>query len=181
MRKFISVGHGGTRDSGATAYGVCEKDLNLQIAKKLNELLDDSFLSRTSDTYTTFAEKKRMAAKSDILISIHCNAFANTDVKGIETLHYTFSDNGKKLAKLVHNELIEATDTLNRGVKPRKDLFVLRETKPPAILVEFGFMTNKNELKLLQDEEYQWKLAEAVAEGVDKYERLAEWLESICC
>ncbi|SDO33233.1 N-acetylmuramoyl-L-alanine amidase [Psychrobacillus sp. OK028] len=101
----------------------------------------------------------------DAFISIHANAFGTTwnNVSGIETFTYTKpSEQSIILASLIQNALCSITARTNRGVK-KADFAVVRDTKMPAVLVECGFMTNKQEAILLQSKDYRMRCAKAIA------------------
>jgi len=101
----------------------------------------------------------------DVFISIHANALGTTwnNTSGIETFTYTkASETSIILATLIQNSLCSITGRLNRGVK-KADFAVVRDTKMPAVLVECGFMTNKNEAILLQSTNYRMRCAKAIA------------------
>lgn len=190
---FIDVGHGGS-DSGAYYYGVKEKDLNLQIAKRVDKYLKalgfKVILSRTSDVFIdhkTERSKRANESGADVFISLHNNAMpGNSYVNGIETFWYEYDPEyqpainklmhndptrllkSQQLANSVQNALVSATGAFNRGVQ-RDTFAVLRETSIPAILVEFGFMSNQTELNKLKTASYQETLAKALANGVAKY------------
>ncbi|APZ49219.1 hypothetical protein BW721_05740 [Jeotgalibaca sp. PTS2502] len=190
---FLDVGHGGS-DSGASYYGVAEKDINLQVANKLKKQLEAQgytvIMPRTTDVFIDHkTERSQMANNSgaDIFVSIHHNAMpGNSGVNGIETFYYEYDPdyppqiNGSMhnnptrilesaaLAKEIHNSLINYTGAFDRGV--RRDTFaVLRETSIPAVLLELGFMSNKAELNKLTTNSYQEVLAQAVVRGIDAY------------
>lgn len=190
---FLDVGHGGS-DPGAQYYGVNEKDLNLQIAKKLKADLEKAgyivIMSRTGDTYMDYkTERSRVANNSgaDIFISLHNNAMpGNSYVSGIETFYYEYDpDYQPRINKAMHNNpdriaksavlanaiqknLISSTGAVDRKVQ-RDTFAVLRETALPAVLVEFGFMSNPNELAKLQTNSYQHTLSKAVTKGINTY------------
>lgn len=106
--------------------------------------------------------------KADVYVSIHANASSNewSTANGIETFHHPrSSETSKKLATIVQNKLIAKTKLRNRGVK-QSDFHVLRETDMPSILVECGFMDNKEELTLLKSDSYRRLCAEAIVEGL---------------
>jgi N-acetylmuramoyl-L-alanine amidase len=111
-------------------------------------------------------------AKAAIFVSIHYNAYGDgktyNNVKGIETFHFPASTGGKLLATHVHNELIKDTKQVDRGVKEAK-FTVLHKTKMPAILAECGFMTNKQDAKLMTSPVYQKLCAIAITKGICKY------------
>lgn len=190
---FLDVGHGGS-DPGATYYGVREKDINLDISLKLEKALKnagyDVILSRTNDVFIDHkVERSKIANASgaDIFISVHHNAMPNnTSVNGIETFWYEYDPNWQPqinkdmhnnpdrlvksaaLANEIHNNLIKQTSAFDRGV--RRDTFaVLRETALPAVLLEFGFMSNRSELNKLLSNSYQDRLVKGVVDGVNAY------------
>ena len=112
-------------------------------------------------------ERTALANKTgvDAFISIHANAFGTTwnNASGIETFTYTKpSEQSIILASLVQNSLCSITGRINRGVK-KADFAVVRGTTMPAILVECGFMTNKNEAILLQSINYRMRCAKAIS------------------
>lgn len=176
MSKIICVdaGHGG-KDPGACSNGVQEKEIALKIALKVKELLLmnnlDVVMTRESDRYDTVNEKARKAnlAKADLFISIHCNAAEEPNANGTETLSYDLTGKSFQLAKCVQQELTNICQRRNRGVKERKDLAVLNSTQMPAILVETAFISNEEERKLLQKEDFQNKLAVAIVKGICDY------------
>lgn len=111
---------------------------------------------------------------ADVYVSIHANAYGNgwNSAKGIETFVYTTNPPiARSLANLVQKKLVEKTGLYNRGVKTA-NFHVLRETKMTAILVECGFMTNKEEAALLKSDAYRRKCAQAIAEGLIEFYNL---------
>jgi len=111
---------------------------------------------------------KANAWKADLFVSIHANAAGEGwgSAQGIETYVYTTRPAAAlKLAEAVHRNLIRATGRPDRGVKTA-NFHVLRETKMPAILVECGFMTNREECELLKSDAYRRKCAEAIVAGI---------------
>lgn len=171
---FVDAGHGG-KDPGALGGEYKESDIALQIALKIKSD-DPNFefkYSRTSDTYPTIGERCRMAnaEKADVFVSIHLNAAANFTAQGIETLCYSASGKSYELAKTVQEELVKVTGAINRGVKIRPDLGVLRGTNMPAILVEVGFISNTEERKKLINERYQDKIAATIVEKLKQFFR----------
>lgn len=106
--------------------------------------------------------------KADVFVSIHANAFGNNwnDTNGIETFVYASRPAAAvKLADAVQRAIIRATGRHDRGVKAG-DLHVLRETKMTAILIECGFMTNREEAALLKSDEYRRKCATAIVDAI---------------
>ncbi|WP_187296255.1 N-acetylmuramoyl-L-alanine amidase [Tepidibacter mesophilus] len=178
----IDAGHGG-KDPGAVSPidKTREKDLTLEISKLLNEKLIkngyDTIMTRTGDTYPELKERTSMANKSDadLFISIHINAVSKSDIHGIQTLYYPNDGeyaNGRDneaLAKIMHEELINQTGAVDRKIVKRPNLVVIKYTEMPSVLVECGFLTNSNELKLMKSQEYQEKLVDGIYKGLQKY------------
>ena len=191
---FLDPGHGG-RDSGAFYYNVAEKDLNIQIYRKLRAKLEELgykvLTSRDSDIDVDFVtERSRMVNKtnSDIFISIHFNATGSSYSKasGIQT--YSYSDEpdypskinqywhnhpdrmseSKRLAAAIHSSLLAETGAKDAGLL-ESSFAVLRETAKPAVLLELGYMDNFTESQQIRDSHYQDKLVAGIVKGIQKY------------
>lgn len=176
----IDAGHGG-KDPGAKAVdGTYEKNYNIDVArrldKKLKELGFSTIMTREEDIYTTLQERTDAANwnYADFFISIHFNAYMNK-AKGIETLYYpntpteAYSINNKDIASIFQEEILKALKRPSRGVISRPDLFVLNKTKMPAMLMELGFLTNKEELSFIKKESYRENAANALATSLLRY------------
>ena len=191
---FLDPGHGG-RDSGAFYYNVAEKDLNMQIYRKLRKKLEELgytvLTSRDSDIDVDFVtERSRMVNKtnSDIFISIHFNATgsAYSKASGIQT--YSYKDEpdypskinpywhnhpdrmseSKRLAAAIHSSLLAETGAKDAGLL-ESSFAVLRETAKPAVLLELGYMDNFTENQQIRDSHYQDKLVAGIVKGIQKY------------
>ena len=191
---FLDPGHGG-RDSGAYYYNIAEKDLNMQVYRKLRKKLEELgykvLTSRDSDIDVDFiTERSRMVNKtnSDIFISIHFNATSSAYSKssGIQT--YSYSDEpdypskinpywhnhpdrmseSKRLAAAIHSSLLAETGAKDAGLLERS-FAVLRETAKPAVLLELGYMDNFAENQQIRDSHYQDKLVAGIVKGIQKY------------
>ena len=191
---FLDPGHGG-QDSGAFYYNVAEKDLNMQIYRKLRTKLEELgykvLTSRDSDIDVDFVtERSRMVNKtnSDIFISIHFNATgsAYSKASGIQT--YSYSDEpdypskinkywhnhpdrmseSKRLAAAIHSSLLAETGAKDAGLL-ESSYAVLRETAKPAVLLELGYMDNFSENQQIRDSHYQDKLVAGIVKGIQKY------------
>ena len=191
---FLDPGHGG-RDSGAYYYNVAEKDLNMQVYRKLRKKLEELgykvLTSRDSDIDVDFVtERSRMVNKtnSDIFISIHFNATgsAYSRASGIQT--YSYSDDpdypskinpywhnhpdrmseSKRLAAAIHSSLLAETGAKDAGLLERS-FAVLRETAKPAVLLELGYIDNFAENQQIRDSHYQDKLVAGIVKGIQKY------------
>lgn len=177
----IDPGHGG-KDPGATAIDkkTYEKDLNLDVALRLNRILKDigfnTLMTRKDDSYADLAGRSGLANDNyaDFFMSIHFNAFMSS-AKGIETLYYPnditdeYPFDNKKMAEIFHSEIISALKRPSRGITPRPGLHVLNKTKMPAILAELGFMTNPEEFEEIKKAEYREMAARALAASIVRY------------
>jgi N-acetylmuramoyl-L-alanine amidase len=176
----IDAGHGG-KDPGAVASdGTKEKDLNLDVAKKLEKHLKaigfNTIMTRTDDTFIELANRPGLANNNyaDFFMSIHFNAFSKTS-NGIETLYYPnevnndYTLNNRNIAEIFHYELIKATKLGSRGINPRPNLQVLNKSKMPAILAELGFITNPAELALAKSDRYREDCSRALTVSILKY------------
>ncbi len=168
----IDPGHGGN-DTGALRNGILEKDLTLQIALKVRDILRERglqyiIMTRTSDTTLTLDDRVQTSNNShaDIFVSIHINASVKSEIKGIETHYYT--ENGYEVAKVLHKELMENIDAMDRGLFKSK-FYVINHTEAPAVLLELGFISNESERNALTSEKRQDDSARAIADGIIKY------------
>lgn len=168
----IDAGHGGA-DTGAMRGNTLEKDLTLDIALRVEQILQERGLkkvvmTRRSDETLSLARRVEIANEknADIYISIHINASVKTEIKGIETHYYT--EKGYDVAKIIHEELIENIDTEDRGLFKSK-FYVINHTEAPAVLLELGFISNEYERSKLCSDTRQKESAEAIAEGIINY------------
>lgn len=171
----LDPGHGGS-DPGAVAWNVKEKDLNLQVAKILKEMLQNGgatvYMTRTEDRYIGLYTRADIAnnLNADLFVSIHHNASSNSGVRGVMTLYYPSSKNtkmnGQKFAKIVQKNLVNDLNARDWGIIPRPNLVVTRETRMPAVLAELGFMTNKSELERLVTYEFQYQAAKSLFKSI---------------
>lgn len=170
----LDAGHGG-KDQG-TSYGdVLEKDITLEITKKTQEVLKNSGyrvkLTREDDTFINIHKRAEAANKKNarVFVSIHCNSVEKGQADGIETYYAESKEtDSQALAQAIQTNASEKTQALDRGAKTA-DYVVVKETEMPAALIEVGFLTDANERELLQQEEYQQKLAEGIAAGILEY------------
>ena len=191
---FLDPGHGG-RDSGAFYYNIAEKDLNMQIYKKLRKELEGLgytvLTSRESDVYVDFVtERSKMVNKTnaDMFISIHFNATSNSasNVSGIQTYSYEQNPDyptkinsqwhnhpdriseSNRLAAAIHSSLLAETGAKNAGLL-HSSFAVLRETNKPAVLLELGYMSNFDENQRIRNDAYQNKLVKGIVKGIQQY------------
>jgi N-acetylmuramoyl-L-alanine amidase len=180
MKAFINPGHKVGIDPGAChPYGTTEAQTVLEIGELLchylnaagveTEFLQSNSLNGEDEDYEN-PSICRTANNSgaDIFISLHCNA-ANGNAQGTETLIYSRSSrNSLHLANCIQTQLIDTLDTVDRGIKERSDLCVLRNTDMPAVLVEIAFIDNDDDHRILCDRKDD--IARAIARGVTDYQ-----------
>ncbi len=183
----VDPGHGG-KDPGMTgAGGLEEKGINLEISLKLRDILEKQgfnvVLTRDTDRglHDEDASGKKLQdlqrrtelirkAEPLLTVSIHQNSYSDPDVKGPQVFYFQGSDEGKSLAEAVQkslNEKLEITDP--RSVKGNSSYYLLKKSPAVTVIAECGFLTNPSEAEKLQDEAYQYKVAEALAEGIEAY------------
>lgn len=178
----IDPGHGGI-DLGAIGInGTYEKNVVLKVAKeilKLNKSLFenelDIYLTRYSDTLISLSDRSRLtkSLKTDVFVSLHCNAFQNSS-RGMEVyVHNSENPNSKASIALGVSVLDESTRKLSfkeRGVK-FANFQVLRETvlHSPSVLIEMGFMTNADEADYFLKSKNVKAMALTVLMGIMNY------------
>lgn len=187
---IIDAGHGG-EDGGAVGVdGTYEKDINLQIALKVNEILSifgyKTHLIRTTDTAihttgNTIRERKvsdiRNRAdtmnlyESCIYLSIHQNKYSDGRIWGTQTFYSANCDESREIAQLIQNAVKSQLQPNNKRQikKSGTDIYVLYNATKPAVMVECGFVSNQNELNQLKDNAYQNNMALSIATGIINY------------
>ena len=184
----IDAGHGGI-DGGATSCtGVMESQINLEIALKLNDLLQflgyDTLMIRTTDT-SVYTEGKTIAAqkvsdlkqrvkivnsqKDALLVSIHQNTFSDSKYSGAQVF-YAKDDASKALAQKMQSTFIEILNPdSSRKCKPSDGIYLMQNITTPGVLIECGFLTNSREEAMLRDSLHQKKIASVIAICLDDY------------
>lgn len=187
----VDAGHGGVDPGKVGVDGQLEKDINLQIALKLKEVLESNeklnievVLTRTEDMghYSESDSNKKMAdmkkrceivdkADADLLVSIHQNSYHSSSVKGAQVFYYEKSEEGHKLATAIQTELVASLEDDGKGrvEKANDNYYILLNVECPAVIVECGFLSNPEEAEKLSGIEYQEMVAKAVGEGVVRY------------
>lgn len=182
----LDAGHG-SEDPGKIGINqVLEKDVNLQIAKKVKEALlgegihvvmtreDDIGFYNDSETNKKIADMKKRVAfindtKPDIAVSIHQNSYPQESVKGAQVFYYTHSKEGERAANVMQ-EALKVLDVNNKRLaKENNTYYLLKKTEVPTIIVECGFLSNAEEAERLKSDAYQNEVAEAICAGIIKW------------
>ena len=109
-------------------------------------------------------------AKADLAVSIHQNSYPDPAIKGAQVFYYTSSVEGKQLAKRLQERLVKGLDPQNhRQAKANDSYYLLKKTACPIVIVECGFLSNREEAEKLSTDEYQEKVADAICNGIETY------------
>ncbi|MFL6526544.1 MAG: N-acetylmuramoyl-L-alanine amidase [Chthoniobacterales bacterium] len=194
----IDAGHGG-QDSGMIRAGILEKDLALDVARRLDRVLQSkgvpTLMTRSGDNYVSLAGRAAAANReqSAMFVSIHFDE-ARPQAAGIETyfgvrqisatptlvswlpfLQHAAADQAsaesQNLAAVVQQALVGRTHAIDRGTRAER-FYVISNVRHPAVLVEGGFLTNQDEATKLTTEAYREELATGIAEGLIKYREI---------
>lgn len=196
---IIDPGHGGD-DSGAIRNGVLEKDLTLDVARRLEVLINarglSTTLTRTGDLTSSLASRAEVANKERdcVFVSIHFDEGGRAAAAGVQTFYAARQApktglpswlpflqqvvstppnlESESLAGFVQQALVARTQAFNRGVRAEQ-FYVVTNVHHPAVLVEGGFLSNDQEIAKLQTEEYRQQLATAISEGIMRYSEVA--------
>lgn len=167
----LDAGHGGT-DTGAIGGGINEKDITLDVSKRVEKLLKqkgyDVKMTRTDDTYVSLQDRVEFSEKyaPDIFVSIHVNSSVKPEITGVET-HY-YHQESMSLAQVVHSAFASAVQSPNRGLFKSK-FYVINHTTSPSILIEIGFISNADERVQLIGEKRKQATAKSIADGIQEY------------
>ncbi|MDO4261156.1 MAG: N-acetylmuramoyl-L-alanine amidase CwlD [Eubacteriales bacterium] len=183
----VDPGHGGKDPGKIGVDDSLEKEINLEIARKVQAILESQdvevILTRESDEglYEESASNKKVQdlknrcalineTQPDCAVSIHQNSYHEEYVSGAQVFYYGNSEEGKRLAETIQGKLVDYLDPENRRqAKANESYYLLKKTEVPIVIVECGFLSNWEEAKLLQDDGYQSRAAWAVAMGVVEY------------
>jgi N-acetylmuramoyl-L-alanine amidase len=193
---ILDPGHGG-QDSGAMCGGLLEKDLTLDVARRIDRLLDSegiaTLMTRLGDTYVSLADRAAFANRvgSSIFVSIHFNEDNKLVASGVETYYATHqiaagsslvswfpflwrplsespNPESQRLAGFIQEALVARTRAIDRGTQSGQ-FFVIANVTSPAVLIEGGFLTNKEDISKLASQDYRDQIAAAVADGILHY------------
>lgn len=164
----LDPGHGGV-DPGAHWHGLYEKNLALDVARRVDTMLRDrgitTVMTRRTDRTVSLDERAAMANRfrDPLLVSIHFNASRVQDITGYETFYR--SSQGRKIALAIQAGLKQKVPGRSRGVR-HQDYAVLTRTRGPAVLIECGFISNKTEAGRSSTAAHRQKIAEGIVEGI---------------
>ena len=180
MQVILDAGHGGI-DVGKTGVnGEKEKDINLEISKKIKRFLSDSNISvkmtREGDERLADSQREDLKARTDIMnggallaVSIHQNSYRDPAVSGAQVFYYTGSEEGRTAAGMIQAELNALAPDNEKEIRANDSYYILKNTRIPTVIVECGFLSSYTEAEKLVDDEYQNRIAEAVSEGILQY------------
>lgn len=173
----VDAGHGGN-DPGAVSNGLREKDVNLDVALRVESKLKSRgvqiLMTRRNDSALSLDYRAAYGIQNgaDAFVSIHANATLSTGVSGSETFYAASLDpravHSKKMAEFIQARLYKAMNHTNRGVK-EAEFRVIAQNSLPATLVELGFLTNATDAAKLKDPVYLDRSAQAIADGIIDY------------
>ena len=165
----IDAGHGGHDRGGIPGQRIAEKDMTLDVALRLRNVLSANgyhvVMTRSTDVFVPLGGRVAIANsyRNAVFVCIHFNATGRSGASGIET--YFYSRESLSLASAIHYYVTGGAPSANRGVR-RRGYYVLRKTAIPAVLVECGFLTNPTDAAYAQSAGYRQKLADEIAAGI---------------
>lgn len=192
----IDAGHGG-QDSGTLKSGLVEKELALDVAHRVERHLQDlglvTVMTRADDSYVSLQDRAAIANSQpeSVFVSIHFDEAGRSAATGIETYYaahpISFPDRvaswlpflqrtsseppnveSQSLATFIQESAVTLTQAMNRGTRPQQ-FFVIANVHHPAVLVEGGFLTNKEDAIKLANTEYREQMAAGIAQGILQY------------
>lgn len=183
----IDAGHGGI-DGGAvgSTTKVSESELNLDISKKLKTLFEsvgfivvltrensDGLYGDESPGFKKRDMQKRaeIIRESDpnVLISVHLNKYTSSSRRGAQVFYKSDSESSKNLADSIQKNLNQKLSVKKNYTALKGDYFLLNTSKCTAVIVECGFLSNKEEEQLLCNEDYRQNIASVIFEGTINY------------
>ncbi len=177
----LDSGHGGFDPGKIGINGALEKDVNLIIAKKVEKYLKKQgytvIMTRENDEGVADSKVEDLKARVSLIndkkpviaVSIHQNSYSQESIHGAQVFYYTHSKSGEKAAKILQEAMLDVDSDNKRQAKENDTYYLLKKTKIPTVIVECGFLSNQKEADLLITEEYQQKMAAAVANGIHEF------------
>ena len=186
----LDAGHGNTDGGAVSTNGISEAEINLKIALKLQNLLEQSgatvILTRSDENGIYDADKTKLknqkvsdiknrvkignSSSADIFVSIHLNKIPQSQYSGWQTFFKSGSEQGEKLATLIQENLNKTIEKENNRVPMKLDnVYIVKNVEIPLTIVECGFLSNEEEERKLQEDDYQEKLAWGIYNGIINY------------
>lgn len=174
MKKIvIDIGHGYS-DSGALGkYGTKESDVVLEIGKEIEKNLKGSNIdvkfTRLDNTYIPLNKRVKIANDfdADYFISIHMNSSNDESVRGVEIWQYNDKNESmNRFSKSVCKEVSNILNIKNRGIKISKEIYVLKNTRMPACLIEIDFISNRQAEKYVNNFDNIQLIAEIIVVNI---------------
>ncbi len=168
----IDAGHGGHDRGGIPQNIIPEKNVALDVARRVRAILADAGLrtvmTRSSDVFVSLPDRVAISNSHPraIFVSIHFNSARRVGARGVETFYG--SKAGIPLARRIQRNVMRTTNGDDRGIKPAR-YYVLRKNRNVSVLVECGFLTNPTDAKLASSAVYREKLARAIAGAILEY------------
>lgn len=180
---ILDPGHGGNDPGKIGVDKSKEKEINLQIARKVEKKLkkekinvkmtrteDKGLESETARNHKIEDMKERVRIineeKPDLAVSIHQNSYPQESIKGAQVFYFTHSEAGKEAAEIMQESLKTVDSGNKRQAKANNTYYMLKKTEVPTIIVECGFLSNWEEAEKLGSKEYQEKIAQAICDGI---------------
>ena len=199
-RVVIDAGHGGN-DSGTMRAGVSEKDLTLDVARRLDQIMRAqglaTTLTRSGDETVSLSSRAAVANKERdcVFVSIHFDEGARAAATGVQTFYAARqatkpslstewlpflqrisampnNPESQSLAGFVQEALVARTQAFDRGITAEQ-FYVVANVRHPAVLVEGGFISNNEDMAKLVSDEYRQQMAMAISEGIIRYREIA--------
>ena len=179
----LDSGHGGDDPGKIGVNQAKEKEVNLNISKKIKKRLEKKgcqvVMTREKDVMLGDPEAGNkkihdMKARVELInktmpqaaVSIHQNSYQDEQIHGAQVFYYSHSKDGKRMAEVMQKALLAVDEENTRQAKANDTYYLLKRTEVPTIIVECGFLSNPEEAAKLIDPEYQKKLADAIVEGI---------------
>lgn len=185
----IDPGHGGPDGGAVGSDNTTEKEIALEVSKKLRDYLQQAgalvYLTREEDKDLAAPDVRGYSKRksedirnrlkfihdknTDLFITVHLNALPSNKWSGAQTFYYPSFPENKHLAKMIQAEIIRNLENTKRVPLPIDNIYLLKYAEVPGALVEIGFLSNEEERELLKDETYQEQMAASIYQGIIRY------------
>ena len=168
----IDPGHGGIDPGAIGIYNEKEKvytlDISLRLKRELEKRGARVIIARSNDKNPSLGTRTRLANsyKADAFISVHVNSFVKSYAKGTETYYYKAID--KPLSREIQKGMVQTLKLQNNGIK-KSNMYVLKYSTMPSVLIEPCFITNPTENYLIKQGSFRQKIADGVVIGLERY------------